>query len=237
MLRVDVLNCMGLGLGLLAALAMIPVEHRVKAALLAGVAVAALSPMLGNSGWGQSPGLLQEYLSPAPGRRFPQFPWAAYLAFGIAVGTLVKRAAVGSLERLMQWSVLAGTPLIFAVQYFANLPYSIYERSNFWIDSPALPLIRLGIILLTMAGAYLWTEYGAGSGWSWMQTLGKNSLMVYWVHVMIVYGSLVRPIKRRLSFGEAALAILMITGAMLLLSEGWLRWKLARQAQKKPAPV
>ena len=59
--------------------------------------------------------------------------------------------------------------------------------------------------MMIMAGAYLWTEYCAGPRWSWMQAMGKNSLMVYWVHVMIVYGALVRPIKRHLNNWEAAL--------------------------------
>ena len=57
-----------------------------------------------------------------------------------------------------------------------------------------------------MAGAYLWTEYGAGAGWSWMQALGRNSLMVYWVHVMLVYGDIIKPLKRALSVPQVALA-------------------------------
>ena len=54
---------------------------------------------------------------------------------------------------------------------------------------------------MTLAGAYLWTEYCSGSRWSWMQAMGKNSLMVYWVHVMIVYGALAQPFEAG-SFGR-----------------------------------
>ena len=110
-------------------------------------------------------------------------------------------------------------------QYWSNLPYTIYTRSNFWLDNPTLVLIRLGVILLMMAGAYVWTEYGAGPRWSWMQALGKNSLMVYWVHVMIVYGSVVRPIKRTLSIPMAGLVTLAVTLMMIVMSAAWLRWK------------
>jgi fucose 4-O-acetylase-like acetyltransferase len=63
-----------------------------------------------------------------------------------------------------------------------------------------------------------------------MQALGKNSLMVYWVHVMIVYGSLVRPFKRSLSIGQAALATVLVTLAMVALSAAWLQWKAKRSA-------
>ena len=78
---------------------------------------------------------------------------------------------------------------------------------------------------MLMAGAYLWTEYCVGPGWSWMQAMGKNSLMVYWVHVMIVYGSLVQPIKRTFSIPQAALATVIVTLMMVALSALWLAWK------------
>ena len=42
-------------------------------------------------------------------------------------------------------AVLVGLVLVFAAQYLSNLPYSIYSESNFWTDSPALVLIRVGI--------------------------------------------------------------------------------------------
>jgi len=66
-------------------------------------------------------------------------------------------------------------------------------------------------------------------------TIGKNSLMVYWVHVMIVYGAVVRPIKRRLDIGQAALALAIITGMMVLLTALWLGWKARRASAPKIA--
>ena len=84
---------------------------------------------------------------------------------------------------------------------------------------------------MTLAGAYLWTEYCAGARWSWMQAMGKNSLMVYWVHVMIVYGSLVQPLKRTLSVEQSAVATIIVTLMMVLLSALWLRWKSRRRAR------
>jgi fucose 4-O-acetylase-like acetyltransferase len=124
--------------------------------------------------------------------------------------------------------VLIGFTVVFSAQYFSNIPYSIYTKSNFWTDNPTLVFIRTGISLLLLAGSYLWTEFGAGAGWSWMQCLGKNSLMVYWVHVMLVYGTWVRPIKRTLSVPLAVLATVVVTLMMIALSALWLRWKARR---------
>ena len=234
--KVDILNCMGVGMAVLAALSIFPSRERTRLAVAAGALIAALSPVLTNLSWNGTPALLQEYLVPGQARgHFPFFPWVSYIACGLALGTIVKRAAAERFERLMEWSVLVGFGLIFTGQYFSNIPYSLYSHSNFWTDSPALIAIRVGICLLIMAGSYLWTEYCAGTRWSWMQALGKNSLMVYWVHVMIVYGAIVQPIKRTLSIPLAALATAIVTAMMVLLTALWLRWKARRAARLKLA--
>ena len=230
--KVDVLNCMGVGMAVLSAIAIFPAKERTRVAVAAGTLIAALSPIMTNLPWSGTPALLQEYLVPGQARgHFPFFPWVAYIAFGLAMGTIVKRAPAERFERLMQWCVLLGFGMIFTGQYFSNIPYSLYTRANFWTDSPALIAIRIGICLLVMAGSYLWTEYCAAPRWSWMQALGKNSLMVYWVHVMIVYGALVQPIKRTMTIPQATLATAIVTAMMVLLSALWLAWK-ARKAAK-----
>jgi len=232
--KVDILNCMGVAMGALSVAAVLGWHARARFAVACGVAIAAVSPLVDNLSWTGVPLLLQAYLTPGHGRGlFPFFPFAAYVAFGLAAGAIVRRAPEERFERIMQWSVLMGFGLILFGQYFSNIPYSLYPKSSFWTDSPALIFIRVGITLLMLAGAYLWTEYCAGARWSWMQALGKNSLMVYWVHVMIVYGAVVTPIKRQLSIPQTTAATVALTLAMVALSAGWMRWK-ARRAAGKP---
>ena len=229
LIKVDILNCMGVGMVALSVAAIFDAKGRARFAAAAGLAIAAASPLVANFAWGGAPVLLRQYLAAEPGLgRFAFFPCAAYIGFGLAAGTIVKRTEPDRFERLMQWSVLIGLGLVLGGQYFSSIPYSIYTRSNFWSDSPALVLIRAGISLVMMAGAFLWTEYVAGAGWSWMQTLGKNSLMVYWVHVMLVYGDLFRRLKRALAIPQAALATVTVVLLMLGLSVAWLRWKKRR---------
>jgi hypothetical protein len=87
----------------------------------------------------------------------------------------------------------------------------------------------VGIMLLMMAGAYLWTEFGMGTTWSWMLCFGKTSLMVYWVHVMLVYGDVAKPLKRALSVPQTALATLLVMLSMVALAAAWLWWKARRK--------
>jgi uncharacterized membrane protein len=231
--KVDILNCMGVGLAVLAVGAVFRSDARTRFAVAAGLAIAAVSPLMANLPWSGTPALLQEYLVPGPGRgRFPFFPNVAYIAFGQALGAVVKRVAAERIERVMQWSMVIGFAMIFIGQYFSNIPYSVYSNASFWIDSPALVVIRLGICMMIMAGSYLWTEYCTGTGWSWMQAMGKNSLMVYWIHVMIVYGAVVYPIKRKLSIPWVVLATVIVTLMMVLMTALWLAWKSRRAARR-----
>lgn len=233
-LKVDILNCMAVAMAAFATVAAFGAGDRARWSLFGAAAIAALSPVMANLPWDGAPTLLREYLVPIPGRgRFPFFPCASYLGFGLAMGTIVKRVAAERFERLMQWSLLIGLGAVFVSQYFSNLPYSIYSKSNFWTDSPALVFIRTGVTLAVMAGAYLWTEY-AWPGWSWLETLGKTSLMVYWVHVVLVYGALAKPFKRTMSIPRTTLVTAAVIVLMLLLSVLKLKWT-AKKAERARA--
>ena len=235
--KVDILNCMAVGLAVFAAAAAFGAEGRLRFAVLGAAAIAMLSPLMANLPWDGVPALLREYLVPGVGRgRFPFFPCASYVGFGIAAGLAVKRTAEDRMDRLMQWSVLIGFALIFTNQYFSNNPYSIYPNSSFWTNSPTLVFIRAGIILTFLAGSYLWTEYGARASWSWMQSLGKTSLLVYWVHVVIVYGGWTTFLRRSLTIPQTVFAILLLTALMVGLSAAKLWWT-ARRAARRPQPV
>ncbi|MGO9895223.1 MAG: heparan-alpha-glucosaminide N-acetyltransferase domain-containing protein [Bryobacteraceae bacterium] len=233
--KVDILNCMGVAMAFFAAVAGVERANRARVAAMGAMAIALVSPVLANLNWDGAPVLLREYMVPIPGRgHFPFFPCAAYLGFGLAAGAVVKQTAEQRMERLMQWSVLAGFGLVFGGQYFANLPYSIYAKSSFWSDSPALVLIRLGMTLVLMPASYLWTEYWTRAGWSWVVALGRNSLMVYWVHVVLVYGALAKPFKRTMNIPEATLATSAVMALMVALSVAWLQWK-SRRGAVQPA--
>jgi uncharacterized membrane protein len=236
--KVDILNCMAVGLAVFAAAAAFGAEGRLRFAVLGAAAIAMLSPVMANLPWDGAPALLREYLVPGAGRgRFPFFPCASYVGFGIAAGLAVKRTAEARLDRLMQWLVLIGFALIFTNQYFSNLPYSIYADSSFWTNSPTLIFIRTGTILAFLGGSYLWTEYGARPRWSWMQTMGKTSLMVYWVHVMIVYGGWTQYLRRSLTIPQTVFATVVLTALMLGLSVAKLSFTARRAARLRPAPA
>jgi hypothetical protein len=104
------------------------------------------------------------------------------------------------------------------------VPYSIYQKSDFWTDGPWLILIKLGIALLVVAAAYLWTQYGAAPGWSWVRQFGTTSLLVYWVHTELVYGRWLYFWKENLNPAQCAVAGFSIILLMLGLSTMRTNW-------------
>jgi len=221
LLKVDILNCMGLAMAAISPAALFTPKGRVRFAGVAAVLIAAAAPLVREIPWQSAPPLLHDYLVPEPGAgRFPFFPNAAYLGFGLVAGTAVKRASDRT-GRVIQWSIGIGLALIVIGQFVAGLPVSPYRNASFWVDSPLLIFIRTGVSLLMLSGSYFWTEHLARSGWSWMITLGRNSLMVYWVHIMLVYGWITSKLHNRLTILHAAAATAAVIVSMVVLSAVW----------------
>jgi uncharacterized membrane protein len=233
--KVDILNSMALGMAAFAAIAALGAKDRIRWSLAGALLAAALAPVVGNLNWSGVPQIVQDYLAPGETRgRFPFFPYASYIGFGLAAGAIVKRTVADGLDRLMQWCAIGGFALIFTAQYFANIPFSIYPAVDFWRNSPSLIFIRVGVALAMLAGAYLWTTYLAASRWSWMQALGKTSLLVYWVHIMLVYGNIMKRVKRTLPIPETVLAVCIVIALMVALAAARLAWK-ERAGRKRTA--
>lgn len=217
LLKVDILNAMGFSILLLSTLAVFRARQRVRIAAVLGLAIAVASPVVTQLNWSGVPSMLKNYVAPDY-NHFSFFPWAAYLAFGLSAGSLLRLLKSEHIERAMQWSALAGVGIMVGAYYFSTLPYSLYTKSEFWLDSPAQVFIKQAVILLILPFAYLWTEYGAGEGWSWVRQVGTTSLLVYWVHIELVYGRWLWFFKTNLDVAQTAVAAVLVILFMVLLS-------------------
>jgi hypothetical protein len=217
LLRVDILNCMGFAVAALSLMTLFRTAERVRVCALAGVAIAVAAPWISQIDWSWAPPVLRSYIVPDYSF-FGFFPWAAYLAFGMSAGSILRTLGPDALERAMQWAALLGGAMVLSGQYFANLPYSIYAKSEFWLNSPAQVIIKLGVTLMLGALAFLWTRHGSRNRWSWVRQFGTTSLLVYWVHIELVYGRWFGSLKSSLTEAQTLLAALMVILLMLALS-------------------
>jgi fucose 4-O-acetylase-like acetyltransferase len=126
---------------------------------------------------------------------------------------------------------------VAVARYFGDLPYSIYSKSDYWLNSPAMTLTKLGVVLILLAAAYLWIHAGIESEkWSLFRQLGTTSLLVYWVHIEIVYGRWFGIWKEDLSVGEVAAFTIILIALMTVLSLLRTRYR-SLGGFLKPAPA
>ena len=226
LLRVDILNLMGLSMVLMGALCRFTPTRMASmaSALAAMMAVILVTQFLWTTLRPRFlPWPLESYMNgvhtfsePQPWL-FPIFPWAGFAFAGLAAGFLLvgaqsKSKSKDTAERQStqraaedfprtsvnfasaRWPLalgLAGTGLAALAWWLDTLPVQIYPVYDFWHTSPNFFLIRLGMLLMILFGCHAWCAWGWGArGFSPMIELGRESLLVYWVHIQFVYGGL-----------------------------------------------
>jgi hypothetical protein len=227
--RVDILNCMGFGIAALSVMAFFRTRQRVVLCAAAGLAIAMASPFITAMNWAAVPWLIRNYIIPSK-MFFGFFPWAAYLAFGMSAGSLIRSTARDAIGRVMGWVTMAGGLTVAACQYLAHVQFSIYKHADFWLDSPAQVLTKQGVTWVMLGFAFLWTRYGAGEGWSMVRQFGATSLLVYWVHIELVYGRSLFFLKNALTVGQTMVAAVFVIGLMLALSTARTHWTVVKES-------
>jgi uncharacterized membrane protein len=224
LLKVDILNIMGPAM---ACAAITGRYLRGKGArgvwfAAAALGIALVTPLVRTTRWlDWLPDPVEWYFRPVPGRtNFTLFPWAGFVFAGAAVGTAIDHFRLtGRTNRLQIWLGAVGVGLTWLAYRASFLP-TIYERSDFWTSSPTFFLIRTGMLVAVLPIGYLWEHAPLRhklSLWSPLEELGKASLLVYWIHVELVYGVLSRPLRRSLSLESTMVAYVVFTLFLLTI--------------------
>lgn len=246
LLRVDILNEIGVSIALLGVLFWLAGTRRRTAFAAAGAAAAVglLAPLLWTT-WQPRwlPWYLETYINgvhiygkPQPWL-FPLFPWAAFAFAGLAIGMILFTPLARERPGWTHFGLaVSGAALFGLALWLASLPMRVYPVEDFWHTSPNFLLARIGVLLVILGLAYPWCLWMPkilprrflGSrlhGFSPLAQMGTTSLLVYWVHIEFVYGRFSILPKRGTSLPAASAGLVAIFLAMLLLSLGRTRLK------------
>ena len=154
---------------------------------------------------------------------FPIFPWVAFAFAGLAAGFLIfspwARAHEG---RAFALAGVAGGLLFWLGEGLDARRMQLYAIYDFWHTSPNFFLMRTGVLLGIVFGAYAWCRWGAAlkgfRGFSPVMEMGRTSLFVYWLHIEFVYGRFSILAKREQSILSATGGILAIFAAMVIVA-------------------
>lgn len=111
---------------------------------------------------------------------------------------------------------MVGAGLVPLALFMDRVSPQVYPIYDFWWTSPSYFLIKLGVLLVVLGIAYAWNRL---PGWSALRQMGRTSLLLYWVHIEIVYGGNVFGWARgTLGVGQASIGLALLVAAMLCLS-------------------
>jgi uncharacterized membrane protein len=244
LLRVDILNTIGVSMMLMGVLCWIVLpfsspkgatgqpNSRTKSLLIVtaagtALAISVLTPLLWTT-WRPDwlPWPIESYidgvhnLGAPQAWLFPVFPWAAFAFAGLAVGFLLQSDWIRTRETTVFLSVgILGAALIESSRLLDASPWKLYPVYDYWHTSPQFFLIRVGMLLMILTASYAWCRWGAGQwGFSPLIQLGQASLLVYWVHIEFVYGRASILAKHAQTITSASIGLFIIFGAMLALA-------------------
>lgn len=212
-----------------------PYKRLITSAIIVSAAISAFTPLLWTT-WRPRflPWEVESYINgvhnlgqPQPWL-FPIFPWTAFAFAGLAFGLFLLSDFGQKLgARFFLLSAGAGMALIYIAKFLDSRKLQVYPVFDFWHTSPEFFMIRVGLLLLLTLAAYAWCRWGAGQwGFSPVIQLGKTSLLVYWVHIELVYGRVsILPHRSQTIFG-ASRGLLIIF--LLMLGLSLLRTKIGR---------
>jgi uncharacterized membrane protein len=227
-LAVDVLQLIGvsfIGVQLLVLVARSRRAFTIAVFVLAAAVIAA-TPAAWETDWtALLPLALAAYMGPAIGSLFPLFPWLAFVLLGVGFGQVYSRWGAAHLGQYANLALLlpGGGLLLGGLTLYLWPPPAFGTGGGSLI--PMEVLLRVGTCLVLLAGvAHLsrWIDrlphvFGA---------VAQESLLIYFVHLCIVYGSvwnrgLAQIYGATLTPARTLLFIVLVLGSMVALAWYW----------------
>lgn len=225
--NVDILQLISVSLLALQGILMLTRRWVPFALATTGIAVVTVlsAPAAWRTDWTEVlPVPLAAYLSAGTGSLFPLLPWAAFPMLGAAFGVFIV-STTGSSRRVPAVLLGLGAFMALAGWSLSRVPLDPFGPLEFWDTSPNLFLIRAGPVVMLL-GVLAWISRGASRLPAPAQALAEESLLIYFVHVCVLYGSiwnvglaeLVGPV---LDNAGVAAWICLLFATMLGLAWGW----------------
>ena len=223
--QVDVLHCVVVSMLILHSVIILARSSRAfaRSILCLTIAIVLSTPLVWAADVGAVfPALVAPYFNQQQPSIFPLFPYAAFLFSGTVAGHFYLEARRRGEEdqffrKMITVCIVAGV----AGVVFDLVPISLYPPHDYWKTSPGFFLVRLSIILLLTAGFYYVRRIPVVIGGQLVR-LGQASLLVYVVHLIVVYGSsandgLMQFVGQRLAYPHSVLVGVCVLSGMVLL--------------------
>lgn len=177
------------------------------------------------------PAAVSGYLKRQLYSQFPLFPWMAFVWLGAFFSWLWQKSRQAAVEARFFRLLFAGGSALVAVFFIIVLqPQAPITLGSFYPARPLFFFLKLGLVMMLLS--CLWRlEQKVGNRPALVTAVGQESLLVYAVHIAVIYGGFFGPfghslyylIGRTRSWAEVAAMAAALALAMIVFALGW-RW-------------
>jgi uncharacterized membrane protein len=215
---VDILQCIGVGLLFLFLTRLIIKSGKIYHYFLIAslVFVTLISPILWKIEFANYlPLFIANYFNQLHGSLFPIFPWLNFLLAGAVFAKyFVDARDRNKEERFIKLSALAGLIVLLSAHLFFSGLFSKTLTSI--LPHPIFYLQRLGYIFVLFYFCW-WVDKKTNIKNSFIMDASRESLLVYWMHLIIIFGTFWGGKSFADNFGKTMNAIEAIGAAIFLI--------------------
>ncbi len=238
---VDVLQCIGVGLLVLFTLRLIIRSDKIfnYTLILLTLFVMFISPFFWKTEFtNYFHHVFANYFNRTNGSLFPIFPWINFILVGAIFAKYFLDAAVkGKEEKFIKGITFTGLVMLFSGHLFYSGLFPDYLTSI--IPHPIFFIERLGYVLVFAMLCWYYNNWKRTSS-SFVLDASRESLLIYWLHLVIIYNtllgkqSLANIIGQTLNVWESIAATLILMTLMILAAKiwGWTKMKFPKYAGK-----
>jgi uncharacterized membrane protein len=145
---------------------------------------------------------------------FPLFPWLGFMLAGGAIGTMYVRRANGESDVRFAGNVAIGAIglIVLSLPEFLGILLPISGARS----SPWFVALRLGMTMLLLLTCRQWVQMRKTSS-SFVLDAGRESLLIYVGHLLILYGTFLGGRSLVDLFGGAGSVLLCVAGTVVLV--------------------
>jgi len=195
-MSIDVLQLIGAGILIVIILEFIIEKSKLNVYMVYGITAIIcfyIFPLTESVKWSNFlPAFLASYFYKGTGSQFPLFPWLGYLLCGSFLGSyLAKKPMIFKTTEFSKNLFIAGI-VFMSVSLVGHIIGTIWIINYNWVSSPNLMILRIGFVLLMNSVVSL-ICLKMDSIPRIIILIGRNTLLIYVVHLVILYGTCWNP--------------------------------------------
>jgi uncharacterized membrane protein len=226
--NVDILQCIAFGLLFLFALRLLIKSDKIfnYTVIISLFAVILFSPLIWKIDFSKFMIVpFADYFNAQHGSFFPLFPWLGFLLAGaVACKYFLDARNAGNEKNYIKQLIILGFILAAIGHFFLSELFHISFRSI--KPHPLFFMERLGYVLVLLGACWYYAEWRQ-TRTSFVLDVGRESLIVYWLHLQIIYRrfwndkSFASIIGGKFNVLEAAIATVVLALIMIAVAKYW----------------